>query len=201
MRAQDFSPRRRVIDHLFATTITLVVAWSSFLNTQLLALTGLRWSIDARMLLPFAVALPLLAYWVPKWDRRLREFGARAWSGGREPSELERLRAFGLLEGVSFVLLLCVAVPLKRIAGEGAFVKVMGPVHGAMFVLYAVSVFLAARSLGWRLPRTLGALAAGIAPFGTFLLEAKLRRDERRSDQGVSVPRAVQEPDQTPAGR
>lgn len=167
----------RIADHILATTLGLVVAWSSFLNTQMHRLTGLNWSIEAKMLLPFVVALPLLAYWLPQWRRRVGEQGVKAWSGGREPSELERLRGFGIAEGVSFLLLLFVAVPVKRIGGEPAFVRVMGPVHGALVVLYATSVFLAARSLGWRWPRVLGALGAGVLPFGTFVFEARLRRE------------------------
>jgi integral membrane protein len=167
----------RIVDHILATTLGLVVAWSSFLNTQMPRLTGLHWGIEAKMFLPFVVALPLLAYWLPQWHRRLRTEGVKAWAGGREPSELERLRGFGIAEGVSFLLLLFVAVPLKRIGGEPAFVRVMGPVHGALVVLYVTSVFLAARSLGWRWPRVLGALGAGVLPFGTFVFEARLRRE------------------------
>lgn len=167
----------RIVDHILSTTLGLVVAWSSFLNTQMPRLTGLHWPIEAKMLLPFGVALPLLAYWLPRWQGRVQELGVRAWSGGREPSELERLRGFGIAEGISFLLLLFVAVPLKRLGGEPAFVKVMGPIHGALVVLYFVSVFLAARSLKWGWPRVLGALGAGVLPFGTFVFEARLRKE------------------------
>jgi integral membrane protein len=173
----ETSLSNRIVDHILVTTLGLVVAWSSFLNTQMPRLTGLHWPIEAKMLLPFTIALPLLAYWLPQWHRRVREQGVRAWRGGREPSELERLRGFGIAEGISFLLLLFVAVPLKRIGGEPAFVKVMGPIHGALVVLYFVSVLLAARSLKWRWPRVLGALGAGVLPFGTFVFEARLRKE------------------------
>jgi integral membrane protein len=177
--AREESVPRRILDHILATSLALVVAWSSFLNTQMLRLTGQNWPIDAKMLLPFVVALPLLVFWLPRWSGRLREFGVRAWTGGREPSEVERLRGFGLAEGASYLMLLFVAVPVKRLAGEPTLVKVLGPIHGAMAVLYTISVLLAARSLGWRWPRTLGALGAGVVPFGTFVLDARLRRTAR----------------------
>lgn len=170
---------RRIVDHILATSLTLVVAWSSFLNTQLLRLTGVDWPIDMRMGLPFAIAIPLLVWWTPKWARRLDEVGVGAWIGGREPTELERLRGFGIVEGISFLLLLFVAVPLKHVGGNPTFVRIMGPIHGALAVLYATSVLLAARPLGWRWPRVLGALGAGVVPFGTFLFDSRLRRESK----------------------
>lgn len=177
------SVRRRIVDHILATSLTLGVAWSSFLNTQLLRLTGVSWPIDARMFLPFVVAAPLLVWWLPRWNRSLSELGNRAWTGGREPTELERLRGFGVAEGISFLLLLFVAVPLKRVGGDPTFVRIMGPIHGALAVLYGTSVFLAGRSLGWRWPRMLAALGAGVLPFGTFLFDARLRRESLPSPE------------------
>lgn len=171
----DRRVERRIVDHVLATALALCVAWGSFLNTQLFRLTGVRWPIDAKMALPFVVAAPLLAYWLPRWSKRLKEQGARAWAGGRESHEMERLHALGIAEGASLLLLLFVAVPLKRIAGEPTLVRALGPVHGALFVLYATSVLIAARSLSWGWGRTLLTLGAAVVPFGTFALGRRPR--------------------------
>lgn len=162
---------RRIIDHILATTLALCVAWGSFLNTQMYRLTGAQWPIDAKIALPFVVAVPLLVYWVPRWSFRLGEQGARAWRHGREPLEIERLHTLGILEGVSLLLLVFVAVPLKRIAGEPTLVRILGPVHGSLFVLYVTSAFLAARAQRWQWRRIMVTLLASVVPFGTFILK------------------------------
>src|SRR5687767_2437690 len=64
-----------------------------------------------------------------------------------------RLRLVGLSEGVSFLLLLGVAMPLKYIAGLPIFVKVVGWVHGGLFVLFCVALVHAATKRRWPLLR------------------------------------------------
>src|SRR5690349_20635048 len=51
-------------------------------------------------------------------------------------TSLGRFRAIALLEGLSFVLLLFIAMPLKYLAGMPLGVKMVGWAHGMLFVLY-----------------------------------------------------------------
>ena len=92
---------------------------------------------------------------------------------------LGRFRLLSLSEGVSFLVLLGVAMPLKYFAGFPEAVEVVGMVHGVLFVLYlfaAVNLVMAER---WS-PLWLGkAFVAAVLPFGPFVLEARLRRDEK----------------------
>jgi integral membrane protein len=97
------------------------------------------------------------------------------------------LRAVGLVEGVSFLVLLGIAMPLKYAAGMPMAVKVVGWIHGALFVLFLVAVAQAAYTRRWPLTRVAGALLASLLPFGTFVLDAKLRREE----QEAAAPAAV----------
>jgi integral membrane protein len=92
-----------------------------------------------------------------------------------------RLRAVGLSEGVSFLLLLGVAMPLKYMAGLPIFVKVVGWVHGGLFVLFCIALVHAATKHRWPLLRTGQLLLASLIPFGTFLVDGSLAREDERS--------------------
>jgi integral membrane protein len=178
---KDNSFQRRVLDHMIASSLALMVAFSAFLNTQFGRLTHLEWSLDKKMLLPLLVAVPLLTYWLPRWSRTLsgaQSVGDLPRGGEGETPELARLRLFGWAEGVTFLLLLGIAVPLKHLGGHPEFVRIMGPIHGAMFVLYIVSVLIAASALRWSRKTTLTALVASVIPCGTFVLEARWRHAE-----------------------
>ncbi len=89
---------------------------------------------------------------------------------------LGRFRLVGTLEGVSFLLLLFVAMPLKYFADIPGPVTVIGGIHGFLFTLYLGAVAYMIFAAGWRLPRVLGAVAAAILPFGPFVFERSLRR-------------------------
>jgi len=89
-----------------------------------------------------------------------------------------RLRLIGLIEGVSFLLLLFVAMPLKYAAGMPEAVKIVGWAHGGLFVLFLVALFNASMETGWSLTKIAGAFVASVVPFGTFVLDRDLKRDE-----------------------
>jgi integral membrane protein len=88
-----------------------------------------------------------------------------------------RFRIVAFWEGISYLLLLFVAMPLKYGAGVDMAVRIVGMAHGVLFLAYCVTLALAARRLGARW--TLIALVISFVPGGTFWLEARLRRDER----------------------
>jgi integral membrane protein len=89
-----------------------------------------------------------------------------------------RLRAIGFVEGVSFLVLLGIAMPLKYAAGRPEAVYYTGWVHGILFVLYCAAAVWAYR-VG-RLPRRLAgwSLVAAVVPAGPFVLDPHLRRHE-----------------------
>lgn len=88
-----------------------------------------------------------------------------------------RLRAIALVEGVSYLVLLGVAMPLKYLAGSPEAVKAVGWAHGVLFVLFLISLAEVAFKRRWRLVRVFVAFVAALVPFGTFALDARLRRD------------------------
>ena len=92
-----------------------------------------------------------------------------------------RFRIVAFWEGISFLLLLFVAMPLKYGFGIDVAVRIVGMTHGVLFLGYCVTLALAARRLGAR--RSLLAFVVSLVPGGTFWLEAKLRQDERELEQ------------------
>lgn len=91
-------------------------------------------------------------------------------------SPIGRLRIIALLEGLSFLLLLGIAMPLKYMAGQPGAVRIVGMAHGLLFVLYIFYVIRIQADVKWSMKQTLLALAASVVPFGTFYADAKLFR-------------------------
>jgi integral membrane protein len=87
---------------------------------------------------------------------------------------LGRLRIVGFLEGVSFVLLVGVAMPLKYFAGEPGAVRVVGMAHGVLFLLYLLVLFLAAVEYGWKWRLIALLFVASLLPFGPFVVDARV---------------------------
>ena len=124
------------------------------------------------LIAPLAIGLPFLLK--TALDRKR----ASTQPAGTPPERVNHHR-LGIVEGISFLLLMGVAVPLKRMTGDGTWVTVVGSLHGALFLLYIVAVLLAAPVMRWRPLTTLLALAASVLPFGTFALEWYLKRQAK----------------------
>ncbi|TXK48612.1 DUF3817 domain-containing protein [Pontibacter qinzhouensis] len=90
-----------------------------------------------------------------------------------------RLRAVGILEGLSFLLLLGIAMPLKYMAGIPEAVKYTGWAHGLLFVLYIGAVMQAAMEHNWSFKKIVISLLASLFPFGPFLIDGKLKEEEQ----------------------
>ncbi len=89
------------------------------------------------------------------------------------------LRRVALLEGVSFLLLLGVAMPLKYLAHMPMPVKVVGWAHGALFVLLCFLLMQTMMATGWSFKRCFMVFVAALLPFGPFVLDRKIGEWER----------------------
>ena len=89
---------------------------------------------------------------------------------------LERLRLVGKIEGVSFLVLLCIAMPLKYAAGLPMAVKLVGWAHGVLFILFVASLWAARKEA--KLPDRLSAMVfiAALLPFGPFVIDRRLEQ-------------------------
>ena len=92
-------------------------------------------------------------------------------------TSLGRLRIIAFAEGISFLVLLGIAMPLKYIAGIPEAVRVVGMAHGVLFVLYVVLLIQVAIERDWSWKKSILAFLASLVPFGTFYADAKWFRD------------------------
>jgi integral membrane protein len=93
-------------------------------------------------------------------------------------SPIKRLRLLALLEGSSLLFLVFIAVPLKYIweIPEGS--KLIGPIHGALFLLFVLSTINVAIQQKWKFTAvTWKVLIACIIPFGTFYIDHKILKE------------------------
>ena len=79
-------------------------------------------------------------------------------------------------EGLSYILLLFVGVPLKYINGDVTLVKTLGMPHGFLFMAYIAFVIVLRFDHTWFKKHFILILLASIVPFGTFIVEHKLRK-------------------------
>lgn len=93
-------------------------------------------------------------------------------------TSLGRLRVIGWWEGVSFLLLLGVAMPLKYFADWPLAVRYVGMAHGVLFILYVFAAIQAALEYNWTWKRTALVLAASLLPAGPFVVDARILRQE-----------------------
>ena len=91
-------------------------------------------------------------------------------------ASVDRLRLVAFLEGVSFLLLLGVAMPLKYLAGLAVAVRIAGALHGGLFLLFCLLLVLVMRERRWSLGRGAAGLLASLIPFGTFVIDARFKR-------------------------
>ena len=82
-------------------------------------------------------------------------------------------RIVALLEGISYILLLFIAVPIKYIQGNPEYVKLLGMPHGLLFVAYVVLAIVAGMEFKWNMKTMFIVLIASILPFGTFYVDRK----------------------------
>ncbi len=82
-------------------------------------------------------------------------------------------RNISFLEGVSLLLLLFIAMPLKYIWENPIYVKVVGMTHGLLFIAYVLFAFIINLKLKWNFKTLLIVLFASVIPFGTFYIDKK----------------------------
>lgn len=88
------------------------------------------------------------------------------------------LRRVSFLEGVSYLVLLLVAMPLKYVFHQEMAVKITGALHGGLFLALAGTTLLA--MLRVKLPfRTAFLLGlSSLVPAGTFVADRLLKRHQ-----------------------
>ena len=83
------------------------------------------------------------------------------------------LRVISYLEGISYISLLFIAVPIKYYANDPSLVKLLGMPHGLLFVAFVILSLVNSKKYNWSFIKTIVVLISSIIPFGTFYVDYK----------------------------
>jgi len=86
---------------------------------------------------------------------------------------IKTLRVISYLEGISYILLLFIAVPIKYYANDPSLVKLLGMPHGLLFVAFVILSLVNSKKYNWSFIKTIVVLISSIIPFGTFYVDYK----------------------------
>ena len=100
---------------------------------------------------------------------------------------LHRFRIIGIVEGISFLVLLLIAMPLKYMLHLPQPVKYTGWIHGVLFMSYIYLLIDVAvtfkKSFGW----CFKSFIAAFLPFGTFVTDKQLKKEEMAFTEQASI--------------
>lgn len=101
----------------------------------------------------------------------------------------KRFRFIAVLEALTWLGLL-IGMAFKYIPADGneIGVKIFGPIHGAVFVIYLLVSVVTAVKLKWNVVTTLLALVASVPPFGTVVFEVWAARNGKLAELSTSHP-------------
>lgn len=85
-------------------------------------------------------------------------------------------RIIALLEGVSYIVLLFIAVPIKYLLHDEFYVKMLGMPHGVLFIMYILLAFKIKNRMNWNLNQFIIIIISSLIPFGTFYVDSKYLR-------------------------
>ncbi len=91
-------------------------------------------------------------------------------------------RIIGFIEGVSYLVLLFVAMPLKYMMGIAIATKIVGMIHGLLFMAFLVILMQAAQKHNFSMKDSVIFFVASLIPFGTFLTDSRLKKLEENID-------------------
>ena len=89
-------------------------------------------------------------------------------------TKIKIFKRVSILEAVSFLLLLFIAMPLKYMFNSPAMVGIVGMAHGILFISYLVGALVMYRLLNWKLATLFLVIVCSVLPFGPFYVEKKI---------------------------
>jgi integral membrane protein len=93
----------------------------------------------------------------------------------RTTSIFQWFRKIAIAEGISFLVLLFIAMPLKYFANSPMAVTIVGGLHGVLFVAFIVLTWMVRKSLVWFIK----AFIASLLPFGTLIMDKQWKKENR----------------------
>lgn len=90
------------------------------------------------------------------------------------------IQTFGtiaLIEGISYVLLLGIAMPLKYFLDFPFAVKIVGWIHGVLFMMYFILLMQCWIKYRWSIRRVFVYFIASLLPVVPFIVERRLMKE------------------------
>ncbi len=91
-------------------------------------------------------------------------------------SELKKFRLINKVEGLSYIFLLFVAMPLKYMGGFPIATKIAGMIHGVLFIAFVYQLIIATEEVPFSKKEAFIFFIASIIPFGSFYVEAQFKK-------------------------
>ncbi len=91
-------------------------------------------------------------------------------------SSMGRLRAVAFVEGISYLVLLFIAMPLKYAADMPMAVRVVGMAHGVLFVSFCLALLMVLVEGRLTFVRSVLTFISSLLPFGTFVIDRSLQK-------------------------
>lgn len=95
----------------------------------------------------------------------------------KEKNHYPLFRKIAFYEGISYLVLLGIAMPLKYMANIPMAVTIVGSLHGGLFIAFMIWMYLVYdahdRDMGWMTR----AFIASVVPFGTFYMDRRWREE------------------------
>ncbi|WP_020146497.1 DUF3817 domain-containing protein [Thioalkalivibrio sp. ALJ15] len=99
-------------------------------------------------------------------------------------------RLISVLEGLSLITLLFVAMPLRTYADMPLAVTYAGWVHGILFIIYGATSLIASHLSGWSVWKWLLVLLLGVVPFGFLYVDRMIRHEASSSGEAGATQSA-----------
>jgi integral membrane protein len=88
---------------------------------------------------------------------------------------IKRFRVISAIEGISFLLLVFIAMPIKYIGENPYPVKVFGMIHGVLFIIFMISLFDAKRKASFDTGFMFQLFVLSLIPFGAYFIEKRVK--------------------------
>lgn len=91
---------------------------------------------------------------------------------------MNSFRIISYIEGLSYLVLVFVAMPLKYLGGNLIIMKILGMTHGVLFILFAILLFLYKRKENIENSLIWDYFIYSLSPFGFFLIESRIKKNK-----------------------
>lgn len=90
-----------------------------------------------------------------------------------------RFRLISIIEGLSYLLLVFVAMPIKYLGDNPYPVKIVGMGHGVLFVIFVIALFHVMYKCKWDKGLGFQLFVYSLIPFGLIMIENAIKKQKR----------------------